>query len=223
MPPKNGTASVKVSRGPMSCRPKSAKKKSTDAEGRVLPYAEFVAKNRVRDAERVQNCVEGILAEWKKLNHDFAYGTESKIIKVSLKQLKSVLIDLKNTRWTKIPSLINDTLVDLNLVQKYGSWIFVEHDSPDYLFIMMPPDSTDVVRLKLSKDKEQDRISMQYTSEVLLDHDSVSDEDDTPNPDNWPLETLQEFVANNEIYVTKEEFEDRPALRNAVREFYKKS
>jgi len=53
--------------------------------------------------------------------------------------------------------------------------------------------------------------------------DSVSDEDDTPDPDNWPLETLQEFVANNEIYVTKEEFEDRPALRNAVREFYKKS
>lgn len=206
-------------RGPMSVRPRHLNVTPKESGGFTRDEVIMAGTpTRIRDRDRVYAHVEKILSDWTdKCHSNMHQGTDSKIIKLNFNSLHRVLVsELRNTRWTRIPKLISEVLSDESLVSRFGSWIFVELVSPDYVFIKLPIDSTEVVRANMNRDPHT--VTHYFTVEPL-----VSDEDDTPDPDNWPLETLQEFVANNEIYVTKEEFEDRPALRNAVREFYKKS
>jgi hypothetical protein len=143
---------------------------------------------------------------------------------------------LKNTRFTKIPTLINDILVYNEICDEFGQWVYVEHDSPDWIFVRLPDYSTPVLRATIEWDKTgKTDTSVRTSSEALLpeldeeeedeipenveynDEDShEDDEDEKPESDefaNWQLEELQTFVVTQNYMGPKDAgFKDRAAL-----------
>lgn len=157
-------AKKKVSRGPKAAGPL----RSADKYERAA---------KIRDEERVFNLVHAILSTWKKdsdANHPAAVVG---IIKVSRRQVERSLHNLKNTRFTKIPSLINDVLVYSEIVAEFGQWVYVEHDSPDWIFVRLPDDSTQVVRANLHDKNDDKIISVALTSERLMPSLEEDDEE----------------------------------------------
>lgn len=169
----------KTPRGPSSVKPKSAKERN-DKESQqpdlskkelVPSYKEHLAKNRVRDEARVFNIVHAILSAWKAdVGHAEHTAASAGIIKVSRRKIEGALRDLKNTRFTKIPTLINDVLVYNEVCNEFGQWVYVEHDSPDWIFVRLPENSTPVIRANISYDKTgATAVSITTSSEALME------------------------------------------------------
>lgn len=173
-------------RGPSSVKPKSAKERDErESQKPNLSKKEWVARRdatpKMRDEERVYNLVHAILSAWKadigRAEHTAA---SSGIIKVSRRKIEGALRDLKNTRFTKIPTLINDVLVYNEIWNEFGQWVYVEHDSPDWIFVRLPENSTPVLRADISVDRTGETpTAITTSSEVLLDNGG-DDEDEIP-------------------------------------------
>lgn len=166
-------------RGPSSVKPRQLppgygfKSKATGERASDPSYKEFLAKNRVRDDERVYFLVHAILSAWKLSAVTDAEANATGIIKVSRRKIEGALRDLKNTRFTKIPSLINDILTGSAICDEFGMWVYVEHDSPDWIFLRLPANSTRVIRADISSDRVGETSAAVTTStEVLLEDTS---------------------------------------------------
>lgn len=164
----------KTPRGPSSVRPK--------ASATTPSFKEYLAKKRVRDEERVFNLVHAILSAWKAdVGHAEHTAASAGIIKVSRRKIEGALRDLKNTRFTKIPTLINDVLVYNEVCNEFGQWVYVEHDSPDWIFVRLPENSTPVIRADISYDKTGETpASISTSSEALLADFDEEEEDEIP-------------------------------------------
>lgn len=175
-------------RGPSSAKPRQLppgygfKSKATGERAPDPSYKEFVAKNRVRDEERVFNLVHAILSAWKAdVGHAENTAASAGIIKVSRRKIEGALRDLKNTRFTKIPTLINDVLVYNEVCNEFGQWVYVEHDSPDWIFVRLPENSTPVIRADISYDKTGETpASISTSSEALLEDFDEEEEEEIP-------------------------------------------
>lgn len=193
-----------VPRGPSSVKPKTAPS-----------FEDYLAKNRVRDEERVFNLVHAILSAWKAdVGRAENTSASTGIVKVSRRKIEGALRDLKNTRFTKIPTLINNVLVYKEICREFGQWVYVEHDSPDWIFVRLPENSTPVIRANISYDKTgQTSASISTSSEVLLEDLDEDEEDEIPENveyddeddsdvaeeeddefDDWTLTQLQDFA-----------------------------
>ncbi|UAW96811.1 hypothetical protein pEaSNUABM22_00324 [Erwinia phage pEa_SNUABM_22] len=161
-PERQAAAAKKTPRGPSSVRPKS----TADREPKI------------RDEERVYNLVHAILSAWKAdVGHAENTAASAGIIKVSRRKIEGALRDLKNTRFTKIPTLINDVLVYNEVCNEFGQWVYVEHDSPDWIFVRLPENSTPVLRADISYNKTDERsASITTSSEALME--TFDDNDD---------------------------------------------
>lgn len=237
----------KTPRGPSSAKP-TAHKEHGDRESmktpahkkaqrEAPPYKDYLAGKKVRDEERVYLLVKTILSAWKAdIGHAENTAASAGIIKVSRRQLEGALRFLKNTRFTKIPTLINDILVYNEICDEFGQWVYVEHDSPDWIFVRLPDNGTHVLRATIEWDKTGETdTSVRTSSEVLLpelddeeedeipenveynDEDShEDDEDEEPEEDefaDWSLEELQTFVVTQNYMGPKDAgFKDRAAL-----------
>lgn len=154
-------------------RQEAAKKKGPVTMKQAAPapsYKEFIAKNRVRDEERVNTLVHTILSAWKaERGHAENTAFTSGIVKVSRRQIEGALRDLKNTRFTKIPTLINDILTGTDICSEFGQWVYVEHDAPDWIFVRLPDNDTPVLRASISADRTgQTSPAVTTSSEALL-------------------------------------------------------
>ena len=171
----------KTPRGPSSAKPRVAKEHG-DRESMETPahkkamreapsYKDYLAGKKVRDEERVHLLVKTILSAWKAdVGHAEHTAASAGIIKVSRRKIEGALRDLKNTRFTKIPTLINDVLVYNEVCNEFGQWVYVEHDSPDWIFVRLPENNTPVIRADISYDKTGETpASITMTSEALLD------------------------------------------------------
>lgn len=191
-------------RGPSSAKPRQLppgygfKSKATGERAPDPSYKEFLAKNRVRDDERVYFLVHAILSAWKLSAVADAGANATGIIKVSRRKIEGALRDLKNTRFTKIPSLINDILTDMDLCKEFGQWVYVEHDSPDWIFVRLPENSTQVIRADISSDRSGETSAAVTTSvEVLLDNTYLED-DEEEIPENVEYDDEDESDVNEE-------------------------
>lgn len=191
-------------RGPSSAKPRQLppgygfKSKATGERAPDPSYKEFLAKNRVRDDERVYFLVHAILSAWKLSAVTDAGANATGIIKVSRRKIEGALRDLKNTRFTKIPSLINDILTDMDLCKEFGQWVYVEHDSPDWIFVRLPANSTQVIRADISSDRSGETSAAVTTSvEVLLDNTYLED-DEEEIPENVEYDDEDESDVNEE-------------------------
>lgn len=171
----------KTPRGPSSAKPRVAKER-LEKESMTTPehkkalreapsYKDYLAGKRVRDEERVYLLVKTILSAWKAdVGHAENTAASAGIIKVSRRKIEGALRDLKNTRFTKIPTLINDVLVYNEVCNEFGQWVYVEHDSPDWIFVRLPENSTPVIRADISYDKTgETATSVTTSSEALLE------------------------------------------------------
>jgi len=170
-------AAKRTPRGPSSVKPKSAKERDErESQKPNLSKKEWVARRdaapKMRDEERVYNLVHAILSAWKAdIGHAEHTAASSGIIKVSRRKIEGALRDLKNTRFTKIPTLINDVLVYNEIWNEFGQWVYVEHDSPDWIFVRLPENSTPVLRADISVDRTgATSPAITTSSEVLLDN-----------------------------------------------------
>ena len=144
---------------------------SAAKSGTTPSFKEHLAKNRVRDDERVHQVVRAILSAWKaEQGHAEHTAFSSGIIKVSRRQIEGALQDLKNTRFTKIPTFINDILTNTDICKEFGTWVYVEHDSPDWIFVRLPENNTPVLRAQIkSAPVRTASPAITMTSEALLD------------------------------------------------------
>lgn len=198
-------------RGPSSVKPRQLppgygyKSKATGQRAGGFTRDELVLHTsapKMRDDERVYFLVHAILSAWKLSAVTDAKANATGIIKVSRRKIEGALRDLKNTRFTKIPSLINDTLTDMDLCKEFGQWVYVEHDSPDWIFVRLPANSTQVVRADISSDRTGQTSAAVTTSvEVLLD-DSYLEDDEDEIPENV------EYDDEDESHVNEEEEEE---------------
>lgn len=163
-------------------RARAAKNKPTPrgpkASGPRRNAVQLESRIKIRDEERVLNLVLFILRGWKQAKADSEASASQGIIKVSRKELELALRDLKNTRFTKIPSLINDVLVYNEIVAEFGQWVYVEHDSPDWMFILTPPSETLVTRCRIRRNKETGDLTQLISSEALLPENEEEEEED---------------------------------------------
>ena len=194
-------------RGPSSVKPKAAKERH-DKESMTTPEHKknvppVVAAPKMRDDERVYFLVHAILSSWKlSAATADANAAATGIIKVSRRKIECALRDLKNTRFTKIPSLINDILTDMDICKEFGQWVYVEHDSPDWIFVRLPENRTQVIRADISSDRTGQTSAAVTTSvEVLLD-DSYLEDDEDEIPENV------EYDDEDESHVNEEEEEE---------------
>lgn len=136
----------------------------------IPSFKEHLEQRRMRDEERVSELVLAILSAWRAdVGHAENTAASAGIIKVSRRQIEGALRGLKNTRFTKIPTLINDVLVYNEIVNVFGQWVYVEHDSPDWIFVRLPDNSTPVIRASISFDRQSDTAAAVTTSgEALL-------------------------------------------------------
>ncbi|EBY9527431.1 hypothetical protein D5P86_00420 [Salmonella enterica subsp. enterica serovar Infantis] len=148
-------------------RQEAAKKKGPVTMKRAAPVEE---RPKVRDEDRVHKLVHTILSAWKAErgraeNTAFTSG----IVKVSRLQIEGALRDLKNTRFTKIPTLINDILTGTDICSEFGQWVYVEHDAPDWIFVRLPDNDTPVLRVSFDVDSTgQTSPAIPTSSEALL-------------------------------------------------------
>ncbi|AXG67353.1 hypothetical protein HOU09_gp309 [Dickeya phage vB_DsoM_AD1] len=192
-------------RGPSSAKPRQLppgygfKSKATGERAPDPSRKEFAAKNKVRDEERVFNLVHAILSAWKAdVGNAEHTAASAGIIKVSRRKIEGALRDLKNTRFTKIPTLINDVLVYNEVCNEFGQWVYVEHDSPDWIFVRLPENSTQVIRADISSDRSGETSAAVTTSvEVLLDNTYLED-DEEEIPENVEYDDEDESDANEE-------------------------
>ena len=139
------------------------------------------ARPKIRDEERVYNLVHAILSAWKADLDAGSSVAAAGIIKVSRRKVEGALRDLKNTRFTKIPTHINDVLVYNEVCNEFGQWVYVEHDSPDWIFVRLPENSTPVIRADISYDRNGETSTAVTTSvEVLLADLDDEEEDEIP-------------------------------------------
>lgn len=164
-PERQEAAKKKVPRGPKSAGPR-----------RNAVQVERAAT--IRDEDRVVNLVLFILRGWKQAKADSEASAAQGIIKVSRREIELALRDLKNTRFTKIPTLINDVLVYNEIVNEFGQWVYVEHDSPDWMFILTPDRETLVTRCRIRRNKETDDLTQLISSEALLPHSDEEEEEE---------------------------------------------
>lgn len=180
-PENEGEKKRPTPRGPSSAKPRQLppgygyKSKAT---GERLPDTQ----TKIRDEERVFNLVHAILSAWKaEVGHAEHTAASAGIIKVSRRKIEGALRDLKNTRFTKIPTLINDVLVYNEVCKEFGQWVYVEHDSPDWIFVRLPENSTPVIRADISYDKTgETSASISTSSEALLADLDEEEEDEIP-------------------------------------------
>lgn len=169
-----------------------------------LSKKEWVARRdatpKLRDEERVYFLVHAILSAWKLSASTDADANATGIIKVSRRKVEGALRDLKNTRFTKIPTLINDVLVYNEVCNEFGQWVYVEHDSPDWIFVRLPKNSTPVIRADIAVDRTGETpTTVTTSSEVLLDNGG-DDEDEIPEN--------VEYDDEDESHVQEEEDEE---------------
>ncbi|QQO90470.1 hypothetical protein pEaSNUABM5_00328 [Erwinia phage pEa_SNUABM_5] len=158
-------AQKKISRGPKASGPRRN-------------AMQLESPTKIRDEERVLNLVLFILRGWKQAKADSEASASQGIIKVSRKEIEIALRDLKNTRFTKIPTLINDVLVYNEIVAEFGQWVYVEHDHPDWMFILTPPSETLVTRCRIRRNKETGDLTQLIASEALLPVEDEYEEDE---------------------------------------------
>ena len=218
-------------RGPSSVKPKSAKERDDkESQQPDLSKKQLVARRdaapKMRDEERVYNLVHAILSAWKAdIGHAEHTAASSGIIKVSRRKIEGALRDLKNTRFTKIPTLINDVLVYNEVCNEFGQWVYVEHDSPDWIFVKLPENSTPVLRADISYDRTgQTSTAILTSSEPLLESFDEEEEDEIPENveyddyEDWTLSQLQKLaVAENYIGVKDAGYRDRATLISRIR------
>lgn len=201
----NSKAAAKRStpRGPSSVKPRQLppgygyKSKATGERSGGFTRDEVIMHTsapKIRDEERVYNLVHAILSAWKAdVGHAEHTAASAGIIKVSRRKIEGALRDLKNTRFTKIPTLINDVLVYNEVCTEFGQWVYVEHDSPDWIFVRLPENSTPVIRADVSYDKTgETSASISTSSEALLESfDSRDDEIEILECNDQDIEDLE--------------------------------
>lgn len=176
-------------------RQEAAKKKAPVTMKKAAPVEE---RPKVRDEDRVYQLIHAVLSAWKaEQGHAENTAFSSGIVKVSRRQIEGALQDLKNTRFTKIPTLINDILTGTDICAEFGHWVYVEHDAPDWIFVRLPENNTPVLRAQIkSAPVSVTSPAITMTSEALLDsyyEEAVADK----APD---VETLRKrLVTHNRI------------------------
>lgn len=204
--------------------------------------------DRITDADRLNTFVVSVLEKWRLAKESNLDGSNQNIIKVSMREINLIMSrTLKNTRVSRLHDLINDTLSGLDIADVYGSWVFVDWDSPDCLFIRLPDTKTNVVRVRVGRKMGSEETSMVARTEQLIEHGfggEDEDEDQTVvddrdvdreydgRPENvrkaakamrgWNLEQLQDFVIANKIEVSDAEFSNIDSMVVAVHAFKSK-
>ncbi len=182
----------KTPRGPKASRPR----------GPAPSFKEHLAQKRVRDDVRVHALVYSILSAWKmEIDRNDNEASHNGLIKVNRRKIEGALRNLKNTRFTKIPTLINDILTGTDICDEFGMWVYVEHDSPDWIFVRLPENSTPVLRADISYDRTgQTSASVATSSEALLEDLDEEEEDEIPEN--------VEYDDEDESHVQEEEEEE---------------
>lgn len=223
---------------------KLAKAKGVPASVRAK-NSETTISERVTDADRLNKFVVSVLEEWRQAKEKNLEGSVHNIVKVSMRDINLIMQrQLKNTRVARLHDLINDTLSGLDIVDVYGSWVFVEWDTPDCLFIRMPDTKTKVVRARIGRKMGSDEYQISAATEQLIEHGLCGDDEDEDipavddgdidreydrRPENvrktekllksWTLEQLQSFVIESKIEVSDAAFSNYDAILAAVLEF----
>lgn len=197
-----------------------AKKKaaSTKAEAKKLAKAKPASDRgesfrktteaRITDAHRLNNFVISVLDEWRVAKEKNLAGSDQNIIKVSMREITLIMSrTLKNTRVSRLHDLINDTLSGLDIADVYGSWVFVDFDSPDCLFIRLPETSTNVLRVRAGGAKADAGYSLRKSTEQLIEDrfnvetEEDGDDEETPDYENWSDDKLRAAVKRQGLNV----------------------
>lgn len=231
---------------------KSAPACATQAGARSMAKAKATkiqktVTERITDADRLNTFVVSVLEKWRLAKENNLDGTDQNIIKISMRDITLIMQrQLKNTRVARLHDLINDTLSGLDIADVYGSWVFVDWDSPDCLFIRLPDTKTKVVRARIGRTKGSADYQISPATEQLIEHGlrggDDDEEEDIPvvddgdidreydrRPENvrktekqlrsWTLEQLQNFVVENKIEVCAYADSNYETLLAAVLEF----
>lgn len=194
-------------------------------QNRVPSKAESVAAKRVRDEEHINNFVHRLLS-----THQLAVASgvdvNENFIKISMRDVERVLIPvLKNTRGSRLRDLICDTLTGYDVANLYGSWVFADFDSPDFLLIKLPDFSTNVIAVEAKRLRGTTDYVLNTIIEQLQDLGSEPEdediEDEDNNPINWPMSELQHFVMTKNINMEAKDFGNKNKLLLAVRKYLK--
>lgn len=222
-----------------------AKKLAKVAPASVREKNSKAMADRITDADRLNKFVVSVLEEWRQAKEKNLEGSVHNIVKVSMRDINLIMQrQLKNTRVARLHDLINDTLSGLDIADVYGSWVFVEWDSPDCLFIRMPDTKTKVVRARIGRKMGSDEYQISAATEQLIEHGMCGDDEDEDipavddgdidreydrRPENvrktekqlrsWTLEQLQSFVVENKIEVCAGADSNYDTLLAAVLEF----
>jgi hypothetical protein len=147
---------------------------------------------RITDADRLNTFVVSVLEKWRLAKENNLDGTDQNIIKISMRDITLIMQrQLKNTRVARLHDLINDTLSGLDIADVYGSWVFVDWDSPDCLFIRLPDTKTKVVRARIGRTKGSDDYQISPATEQLIEHGLCSDDEEIDGDEESPDYTVK--------------------------------
>lgn len=154
---------------------KSVPASATQAGARSMAKAkaeriEKTVAERITDADRLNTFVVSVLEEWRLAKEKNLTGADRDMIKISMRDITLIMQrQLKNTRVARLHDLINDTLSGLDIADVYGSWVFVDWDSPDCLFIRMPDKKTNIVRAHIGRSMGSDVYHIRAATEQLIE------------------------------------------------------
>ena len=223
---------------------KHAKAKAAPASVRAKNLQTTIS-DRITDADRLNTFVVSVLEKWRLAKESNLDGSDQNIIKVSMREINLVMSrTLKNTRVSRLHDLINDTLSGLDIADVYGSWVFVDWDSPDCLFIRLPDTKTNVVRVRVGRKMGSEETSMVARTEQLIEHGFGGDDEDEDLPvkddgdidreydgrpedvrktekllRTWTLDQLQDFVIENKVEVSDAAFSNYEQILAGVLAF----
>lgn len=158
----------KQSRGPASVRPVGTVSKTN-----TVP--------KLRDEDRIFNLVETILETFKAQEEANNPIAQTPVIKINRKQIELALMGMKNTRRSRIFDLINQTMGEsIDLTERFGSWVMVEHDYPFWVFNRLPKDETEVFCFNIIKERNgaDAQYHLDWSSEQLMPTFSEEDEEE---------------------------------------------
>jgi len=180
----------KQSRGPASVRPVG-----TVAKTDTVP--------KLRDEDRIFNLVEMILETFKAQEEANNPVAQTPVIKINRKQVELALMGMKNTRRSRIFDLINQTMGEsIDLTERFGSWVMVEHDYPFWVFNRLPKDETEVFRFNIIKERNgaDAQYHLDWSSEQLMPTFSEEEEEE--------IDGIDDEDEEGEEYAEEEEGEN---------------
>lgn len=171
---------AKMSRGPKASRPRGTTVREEPLSDSSGPGYTKYPFDKVRDDERVRRAVCEIIDNFVQTHTDLS---TLQFIRVSEFDMAHAIGELKNTRFRRLPTFINDILREPAVYEKYGHWSYFNDRNSDFILMKMPHESKPVTRMRMIKQRVGSDFELKFSTEdfraELVEYDEEADEDTT--------------------------------------------